>query len=130
MGKIRSFPKDKLQGAPHLTGFVGYKVGMTHIVRDVNRPGSDLHKKEIVEDVPIIETPPMIAVGLVGYKRTPKGLRAITTVWAQIISKECKRRFYKSWYKSKQKAFTKYTKTHFEGEGNKFKHKISKQLIH
>ncbi|KAJ6248949.1 60S ribosomal protein L3 [Anaeramoeba flamelloides] len=130
MGKIRSFPKDKLQGAPHLTGFVGYKAGMTHIVRGVNRPGSDLHKKEIVEAVTIIETPPMIGVGVVGYKRTPKGLKAITTIWAQNISNECKRRFYKNWYKSKQKAFTKYVKTHYEGEGKQLKHKISKLKTH
>ena len=39
-----------------------------------------------------------------------QGLRTLTTVWAQVLSKEVKRRFYKNWYKAKQKAFTKYTK--------------------
>ena len=39
-GKIRSFPKDDKSKAPHLTAFMGYKAGMTHIVRDVDRPGS------------------------------------------------------------------------------------------
>lgn len=39
-GKIRSFPKDDKSKAPHLTAFLGYKAGMTHIVRDVDRPGS------------------------------------------------------------------------------------------
>ena len=28
---------------------MGYKAGMTHILRDVEKPGSKLHKKETVE---------------------------------------------------------------------------------
>ena len=28
---------------------MGYKAGMTHIVRDVDKPGSKLHKKETAE---------------------------------------------------------------------------------
>ena len=55
---------------------------MTHIVREVDRPGSKLNKKEIVEPVTILETPPMIVVGFVGYVETPRGLRALTSVWA------------------------------------------------
>merc|ERR1711899_588307 len=55
----------------------------------------------------IIETPPMIAVGVVGYIETPRGLRALKTVWAEHIGEECKRRFYKNWSQSKKKAFTK-----------------------
>lgn len=71
---------------------------------------TELHKKETCEAVTIIETPPMIIVGLVGYVKTPRGLRSLNTVWAQHISDEVKRRFYKNWYKSKKKAFTKYAK--------------------
>jgi Ribosomal protein L3 len=41
----------------HLTAFAGYKAGMTHIVRDLDRPGSKMHKKEVVEAVTIIEVP-------------------------------------------------------------------------
>ena len=40
---------------------------MTHIVREMDRPGSKNNKKEVVEAVTIIETPPMVAVGIVGY---------------------------------------------------------------
>lgn len=54
---------------------------MTHILREVNRPGSKNHKKEVVEAVTVIETPPMRVVGVVGYIDTPRGLRALTTVW-------------------------------------------------
>jgi len=106
-GKVKAFPKDDASKPVHPTAFLGYKAGMTHIVREANRPGSKVNKKDIVEAVTIIETPPMVAVGLVGYIETPRGLRALKTVWAQHLSEECKRRFYKNWSKSKKKAFTK-----------------------
>eukprot|EP00941_MAST-03F_sp_MAST-3F-sp1_P002354 g2354.t1 len=109
-GRIRKFPKDDQSAQPHLTAFAGYKAGMTHIQRTVDKLGSGLHKKEVVEAVTIVETPPMVAVGVVGYVETPRGLRTLTTVWAQHLSDECLRRFYKNWYASKKKAFTKYSK--------------------
>jgi large subunit ribosomal protein L3e len=109
-GKVKSFPRDDRTKQPHLTAFLGYKAGMTHIVRELDKPGSKMNKKEIVEPVTIIETPPMIVVGVVGYIDTPRGLRALTTVWASHLSDEFRRRFYKNWYRSKKKAFTKYTK--------------------
>lgn len=34
-GKVKSFPKDDPSKKPHLTAFMGYKAGMTHITRDV-----------------------------------------------------------------------------------------------
>jgi len=107
-GHIRSFPKDDASKAPHLTAFIGYKAGMTHVLREVCKPGSKLHKRETVEAVTILEAPPMVVVGLVGYIQTPHGLRSLTTVWAEHLSDEVKRRFYKNWYRSKRKAFTKY----------------------
>jgi len=109
-GKIKSFPKDDPSKPCHWTAFMAFKAGMTHILRDVDKPGSKLHKKEVVEAVSILETPPMVVCGFVGYVETPRGLRALTSVWAGHLSEECKRRFYKSWHKSKQKAFTKYHK--------------------
>jgi large subunit ribosomal protein L3e len=76
-----------------------------------------MHKREVVEAVSIVETPPMIIVGLVGYVETPRGLRSLTTVWAEHLSDELKRRFYKNWYRSKKKAFTRYAKKHAESSG-------------
>jgi len=93
---------------------MGYKAGMTHVVRDLDRPGSKMHKREVVEAVTVIETPPLIVVGVVGYVETPRGLRTLTTVWASHLSNELKRRFYKNWYRSKKKAFTRYAKKHAE----------------
>jgi len=113
-GRIRSFPRDNAAQPVHLTAFMGFKAGMTHVVREIERPGSKLHKKEAVEAVTILETPPMTVVGVVGYVETPSGLRTLTTVWAQHLSDELKRRFYKNWYRSKRKAFTKYAKKYAE----------------
>ncbi|KAI0299731.1 60S ribosomal protein L3 [Multifurca ochricompacta] len=74
-GKVKSFPKDDHTKPVHLTAIMGYKAGMTHVVRDLDRPGSKMHKREVVEAVTVIETPPLIVVGVVGYVETPRGLR-------------------------------------------------------
>jgi len=42
-GRIRSFPRDDAKKACHLTAFAGFKAGMTHVMREVDRPGSKLH---------------------------------------------------------------------------------------
>ena len=55
----------------------------------------EMHKREVVEAVTVIETPPMVVVGVVGYVETPRGLRSLTTIWAEHLSDEVKRRFYK-----------------------------------
>merc|ERR1712193_566253 len=104
-GKIKSFPKDDVSQPCHITGFVGFKAGMTHIVREVDRVGSKCHKKEVVEAVTIVET--------------PRGLRQLTSVWAEHLSEECRRRFYKNWYKSKRKAFSKASKKWTDEDGKK-----------
>lgn len=120
-GKVKCFPKDDPKKPVHLTAFIGYKAGMTHIVREADRPGSKINKKEIVEAVTILETPPMVMVGVIGYVETPHGLRSFKTVWAEHLSQECRRRFYKNWYKSRQKAFTKASK--------KWQDKLGKKTI-
>ena len=58
---------------------------------------AESHKQEVVEAVTIVETPPIVVVGVVGYVETPRGLRALKTVFAQHLSEECRRRFYKNW---------------------------------
>merc|ERR1712230_190719 len=83
-GKVKSFAPDDSKQPCHLTAFMGYKAGMTHIVRDLERPGSKMHKKEVVEAVTV--------VGVVGYVETPRGLRSLTTVWPEHLSEEVKRR--------------------------------------
>jgi large subunit ribosomal protein L3e len=114
-GKVKAFPRDDKSKNCHLTAFMGYKAGMTHIVREMDKPGSKMNRKEVVEAVTILEVPAMIVVGVVGYIETPRGLRALTTVWAEHLNEEVRRRFYKNWYRSKKKAFTKYAK-HYENK--------------
>lgn len=125
-GRIRSFPKDDPSKTPHLTAFMGYKAGMTHILRDVEKPGSKLHKKETVEAVTIIETPPIVVVGLVGYVETPRGLRTLTTVWAEHLDEQVKRRFYKNWYRSKKKAFSRYAAKLADKDNTSFKDEVER----
>jgi large subunit ribosomal protein L3e len=107
-GRVRSYPKDNAAKPVHLTAFPVFKAGMTHILRDVDKPGSKLHKKEVVEACTVLEAPPIVVCGVVGYIETPRGLRALTTVWAQHLSTQFKRRLYKNWMNSKKKAFSKY----------------------
>lgn len=107
-GRVKAFPQDDADKACHLTAFMGYKAGSTHVSRDVDKPGAKIHKKECVETVSILETPALVVIGVVGYIATPRGLRALTTVFAGHLSEEARRRYYKSWYASKKKAFTKY----------------------
>jgi len=102
-GRVRSFPKDDPSKKCALTAFMAYKAGMTHILREVDRAGSMLNKQEVVEPVTILEAPPMVVVGLVGYVETPSGLRALTTVWANYLSESVRRRFYKNWYRCNKK---------------------------
>merc|ERR1712037_808827 len=118
-GQIKSFPKDDASKPIHLTVFMGFKAGMTHVVREAEKPGSAINKKEVVEAVTIVETPPLKVIGLTGYIETPDGPRSIKTVWANHISDEAKRRFYRSWYNSKKKAFTKASKRWESEDGKK-----------
>ena len=61
-----SFPKDDPKKPVHLTASMGYKAGMTTVVRDLDRPGAKMHKKEVVEAVTVIETPPVSIHGRAG----------------------------------------------------------------
>jgi len=90
---------------------------MTHVVRTAEKPGSAINKKEVVEPVTIIETPALKVVGVTGYIETPDGPRSIKTVWAAHLSDEVKRRFYRRWYSSKKKAFSKASKRWESDEG-------------
>lgn len=109
--RISSFPKDDTEAAPHLTAFLAYKAGMSHIVRDVDRPGSKVHKKEVVEPVSVIDTPPMVVVGITGYGVSPNGKKCLGTVWANHLGESFKRSLVKRWGRSKKKAFANRTAT-------------------
>ena len=58
-------------------------------------------------------------VGVTGYINTPDGPRSIKTVWAARLSDEVRRRFYRNWFSSKKKAFTKSSKKYESEDGKK-----------
>jgi large subunit ribosomal protein L3e len=119
-GKIRHFPKDDATKPVHLTAFMGYKAGMTHVVRVIDRKeGKKTIKKDIVESATIVETPPMRVNGMVGYIQTPRGLRAFATVWAQTLPQNVIRRFYKNFHTAKKRAFQNYAKKYEEKADSK-----------
>lgn len=41
-GKVKTFPRDDPSKPCHLTAFMGYKAGMTHIVRELEKVGSSM----------------------------------------------------------------------------------------
>jgi len=61
----------------------------------------------------------MFVVGIVGYVKTPHGLRSLTTVWSQSLNQDFLRRMYRNWYRSKRKAFTKHAKRYATERGKK-----------
>merc|ERR1712232_579385 len=83
-------------------------------------------KREVVDAVTVVETPPMVVVGVVGYVETPLGLRTLTTVFAEHLNEEFKRRMYKNWYRAKKKAFTKYAKKYTEDGGKDIEYELER----
>ncbi|KAI9582891.1 hypothetical protein GQX74_012108 [Glossina fuscipes] len=61
-GKVKCFPKDDASKPAHLPSFIGYKAGKSHIVREADLPDSKINKKEVVDAVTVLQTPPMIVV--------------------------------------------------------------------
>lgn len=72
---ITTYPAEEKS---RVMGFAGYKVAMAHAVAIDNRKGSNTFGQEIIVPVTVLECPPMIAIGIRSYKKTPKGLKAFT----------------------------------------------------
>jgi large subunit ribosomal protein L3e len=88
---VHTFPADNGARPVHLTAFMGYKAGMTHVVRT---KGSVGNSKEILDAVTVVEAPPMVVFGIVGYERTASGLRRLGPVLAPNLSEGVMRRMY------------------------------------
>lgn len=102
---IKSYPEDENAKSVYITGFWGYKAGMTHVIRTsekqrIDKKSKDL-KKEIFDPVTIIETPPVICCGIVGYIKTNKGLKLAKTVMMENISENLIARFKRRYSRSK-----------------------------
>ncbi|EJW05055.1 hypothetical protein EDEG_00836 [Edhazardia aedis USNM 41457] len=87
---LRAFPKDK-GGECHLTATIGYKTGMSHIIRTSERQRPTQKKQkatthEVFDAVTFIECPPVIIFGIVGYKKTITGLKVHSRLFAKNLS--------------------------------------------
>ena len=79
--RVRSWPEIDLD-KPTLLGFLGYKAGMTHTLVIDNRPRSPTEGKEIFIPVTIVETAPIIPLGVRVYGKIPGyGFYTLTEAW-------------------------------------------------
>ncbi|HZD12703.1 MAG TPA: 50S ribosomal protein L3 [Candidatus Binatus sp.] len=84
--RIRFWPD--YDGAPRLLGFAGFKAGTTHVTITDNRQGSLTFGKEVALPVTVVETPPLIVVGLRFYEKDNGALKTLGEVWAQEPTKD------------------------------------------
>jgi len=76
-----------------LTSFIGFKVGMTHVIMIDDRPASVTEGMEISVPVTVVETPPVTVIGLRAYRQSSYGSRVVAEVWAEKIPSELVRKF-------------------------------------
>lgn len=103
---LRAFPRDDTTKKPHLTAFISYKVGMSHVVRvsERSRPGDKKAKttrREVFDAVTYLEAPPMVIFGIVGYVNTINGLKRKVTYITEHLSEGIIRRLNKNFYQNK-----------------------------
>jgi large subunit ribosomal protein L3 len=80
VARIRYWPKIDTD-TPRLLGFTGYKVGMTYVFTIEDRKRSPNFGKEVVRPTTVIETPPIMVIGIRTYTNTPYGLKHLTEAW-------------------------------------------------
>ncbi|HEX55238.1 MAG: 50S ribosomal protein L3 [Candidatus Altiarchaeales archaeon] len=87
--RIHSWPERDKVG---LLGFAGYKAGMTHVLAINNTRNSPTYGMEVFIPVTVIETPPMVAVGIRAYVNGYFGKEVIMDIWAENLSEEMRKR--------------------------------------
>ena len=73
-----------------LPAFIGYKAGMTHVIINDTRPSSMTKGQRISLPVTVIECPPIKSVSLHFYKKTPYGLKQISSLFSSKLDKNLK----------------------------------------
>ncbi|HIJ12011.1 TPA: 50S ribosomal protein L3 [Candidatus Woesearchaeota archaeon] len=72
-------------------GFIGYKVGMTHVMVNDTRAKSHTKGDSLQMASTIVECPPMVVAGVMFYKRHGTGVRKFTSVLAPNLPKFLKK---------------------------------------
>jgi large subunit ribosomal protein L3 len=80
VARIRYWPKIQAD-TPKLLGFIGYKAGMTYVFTIEDRKRSPNYGKEVMRGASVIETPPIIIIGIRTYAQTLYGLKHLTEAW-------------------------------------------------
>ncbi len=80
VARIRYWPKLD-EKTPRLLGFMGYKVGMTYIFTIEDRKRSPNFGQEVVRPATVVETPPILVIGIRAYTKTLYGLKHLTEAW-------------------------------------------------
>jgi large subunit ribosomal protein L3 len=89
IARIKTWPE--YEGEPKPLGFAGYKAGMVHVAAVDNKKGSLTFGKEVVVPATVIETPPMIVIGIRAYKKNIDGLKILTEAWVKNPPKDLNR---------------------------------------
>ena len=88
-GSLQYWPRKRFRGSylalknwpkldeTKITGFLGYKAGMSRIMLVDNRKNSPSKGEELSRAVTIIEVPPMRVFGIRAYKTTVDGLKCV-----------------------------------------------------
>jgi len=79
-------------GEIKLQGFIGYKVGMTHILIKDQNPNSPTKNMGISIPVTVVECPPLKPLSIRFYKKTSYGLKLASELFAQKLDKELSRK--------------------------------------
>ena len=87
--RIRSWAKQK---ESKLLAFIGYKVGMTHVMIKDNKSTSPTKGETISIPVTIIECPAIKIASSRFYKKTISGQKIVSEILSENIDKQLKRR--------------------------------------
>jgi large subunit ribosomal protein L3 len=71
-----------------ISGFAGYKAGMTQVVIIDNKKGSATHGEEITVPVTVLDCPPLLVLGVRFYKQNHDGLYVFTEILDEKITKD------------------------------------------
>ena len=82
--RVRTWPRVDLT---KLLGFIGYKVGMTHMLINDNKIGSPTKGHKVFTPVTIIECPSMKPISLRFYKKTVDGLKIVSELFSDHVDK-------------------------------------------
>jgi len=95
------FDTDKLR----VSGFAGYKAGMTQALIIDNKKGSPTQGEQISVPVTVLDCPPLLVLGVRFYKQNINGFYAFSEIWNEKVTKDkdLKRKLKIGKYEHKEK---------------------------